>query len=367
MHVVETINGGGEALIEEVHIQDTYRGAPFICVRRSYTGLTKRNFQKMKDRHRREIDILKKLRDERHFIKLIGSYTQDAGAPKDLALVILQNPRADCDLASLLDKTREERKALISDCKLEKGIACLASALYFLHGAGIRHKDIASKNILVHGDNLLFADFGLSMDFSELKNSETSGLVGQQSTYRPPEGHNWMKHTCASDVFSLGCVFFEMLASLLLSNTHAQKEDDFQYVRPYRDHLGLIYRWLENKRNAILAAERQGYTLYIFWLKKTQQMLERSPGQRPRMFNIVLELKRESERETGNFSATACEFCMRNRIQSLDPGLIDEPLNLDFVDGDDKTAAHGEDSVTGRITSNSDQAVINSKKNQHWS
>ena len=278
---INTINNGGEAGIDKVEVQDTYRGARFVCVRRSYRFHPSRHaFQSLKNAHIKEIGILKKLRNQRHFIELLGSYTRDTQKPSDLALVILQNPHADCDLASLLDKTPEDRQAIISDANLDSGIACLASALYFLHNTRIRHKDISSKNILVHDNQLLFADFGLSMDFSELTDSETSGLVRQQPKYRPPEGNHEMKHSCASDVFSLGCVFFDILTTLSCVNTK------FADVQPYRDHLNHIYRRLKNERNNLVTNKRQASTPRQFWLNKTEQMLARPAGQRPRMFKL---------------------------------------------------------------------------------
>lgn len=382
---IDKINTGGEAVIDKVEVQNTYRGAPFVCVRRSYkVHSSRRTFQSLKNAHMKEIGILKKLKNQRHFIELLGSYTRDTEELNDLALVILQNPRADCDLASLLDKTPEDRQAIISDANLERGIACLASALYFLHGIRIRHKDIASKNILVHGNQLLFADFGLSMDFSELTNSETCSLVRQQPIYRPPEGYDWIKHTCASDVFSLGCVYFEILTTLSRANAKFQEEEEseekksegeanfegkakfqeekFQDVWPYRNHVNQIYRWLENKRNDVVTAERQAFTQRHFWLKKTEQMLARTPGQRPRIFNIILELKRESERDPEGFAATACKFCW-NRIETLDTCLIDELINLDFEEGFNNAAPVGENSATGSTSSESQQTLSHRKSN----
>ncbi|KAH7115795.1 kinase-like domain-containing protein [Dendryphion nanum] len=364
---VDKINKGGEAVIDEVEVQDTFRNAPFVCVRRSYNFQANRHsFQSLKIAHVKEVSILKKLKNQRHFIELLGSYTRDSENTNDLALVILQNPRANCDLASLLNNTPEGRQAIISDTNLERGIACLASALHFLHSIHIRHKDIASKNILVHGNQLLFADFGLSIDFSELTNSATCSLVRQQGTYRPPEGDSLKQHTCASDVFSLGCVFFEILTTLSCTNTNFQEkkkserkekyeyEKELQDIRPYRYHLKQVYRWLENKRNDEVTNERQASTRRYFWLKKTEQMLAIPPGQRPRMFNIILELKRESERHREEFAGTACEFC-QDRMVTLDTRVIDEPINVDFEEGFNNSALINENSATGLISPGSPQ------------
>lgn len=343
VHTIGVISFGGEAVIEEVRVEDTFFRAPFVCVRRSYIGLSKQGFKGLKTHHEKEIAILKRLRNRRHFIQLVGSYTKDAKSPRDLALVILQNPRADCDLASLLDKTPEERRSLLSDSNLVKGLGCLASALYFLHSSRIRHKDIASKNVLIHGEDLLFADFGLSTDFSELTNSATSGAVRQQGAYRPPEAKAGRKHSCASDVFSLGCVFFEVLASLL------QREDGFCHLRPYHDHLNHIYSWLESTWGHMDRVEENRPLLLVFWLKKTHQMMTRSMDGRPKMFDIVLELKDlKQEFISGGekYGAKACDFCMENFIQTLNPCLPNEPIMIGFEEIVQGAALHHESSAT---------------------
>jgi len=73
--------------------------------------------------------------------------------------------------------------------KLCKWLGCLANALAYIHSKGIRHKDIKPKNILVNGDDVLFADFGSSHAFLDEERNTTDG---------PAYGHTLMY--CASEV-----------------------------------------------------------------------------------------------------------------------------------------------------------------------
>jgi serine/threonine protein kinase len=91
----------------------------------------------------------------------------------------------------------------------------LARALAFLHEQGIRHKDIKPSNILVHGGNVLFTDFGLAFDFTDKEGSTTVSMVnGMTPRYCAPEVANYEPRNTSSDIWSLGVVFLEMTAVL---------------------------------------------------------------------------------------------------------------------------------------------------------
>jgi len=51
----------------------------------------------------------------------------------------------------------------------------LTSALCFLHDNRIRRKDIKPQNVLVKAHHVLLTDFGVSLDWTDLGNSTTSG------------------------------------------------------------------------------------------------------------------------------------------------------------------------------------------------
>ena len=87
-------------------------------------------------------------------------------------------------------------------------ILSVCSALDYAHKQGIIHRDIKPANIMLDRmDNPKIADFGVAqMTDSTLE----SGIFGTPS-YMSPEQLKEEQIGCQSDIFSLGCVFYELL------------------------------------------------------------------------------------------------------------------------------------------------------------
>jgi serine/threonine protein kinase len=150
-----------------------------------------------------EIGILKRLKHQ-HVVEFVGSYTD----PKHIGLIM--SPVADMDLSAYLACADTARYK-----ELRTFFGCLARALEFLHEQSIRHKDIKPSNILVHGGNVLFTDFGLSFDFTDEEGSTTVSVVnGLTRKYCAPEVADEGPRNTSSDIWSLGVVFLEMIAVL---------------------------------------------------------------------------------------------------------------------------------------------------------
>jgi TolA-binding protein len=150
-----------------------------------------------------EIGALKRLKHH-HVVEFVGSYTD----PKYIGLIM--SPVADMDLSTYLAGTNTARYR-----ELRTFFGCLTRALAFLHEQSIRHKDIKPSNILVHGGNVLFTDFGLAFDFTDKEGSTTVSMVnGMTPRYCAPEVADYEPRNTSSDVWSLGVVFLEMAAVL---------------------------------------------------------------------------------------------------------------------------------------------------------
>jgi TolA-binding protein len=150
-----------------------------------------------------EIGALKRLKHH-HVVEFVGSYT-DA---KYIGLIM--SPVADMDLSAYLADVDTARYR-----ELRTFFGCLARALAFLHEQSIRHKDIKPSNILVHGGNVLFTDFGLAFDFTDKEGSTTVSMVnGMTPRYCAPEVADCEPRNTSSDIWSLGVVFLEMTAVL---------------------------------------------------------------------------------------------------------------------------------------------------------
>lgn len=93
----------------------------------------------------------------------------------------------------------------------------VAEALAYAHAENIVHRDIKPDNILVdrHSGAALVTDFGIARAVeraAEMQTVTTTGLTLGTPTYMSPEQAAAERHIDGrSDVYSLGCVLFELL------------------------------------------------------------------------------------------------------------------------------------------------------------
>jgi eukaryotic-like serine/threonine-protein kinase len=91
--------------------------------------------------------------------------------------------------------------------------ADIAAALEYAHGAGLIHRDIKPSNILFADGRALLADFGVAREAQRTGRGLTStGVVIGTPAYMSPEQATGQRALdVRSDIYSLGCVLFEML------------------------------------------------------------------------------------------------------------------------------------------------------------
>jgi serine/threonine-protein kinase len=114
---------------------------------------------------------------------------------------------------SLRDRLARERQLPVADARriaLE-----LLDALVYAHGHDVRHGDLRPKHVLLGRDGVTVASFGLveALDLAEAGNAGSTAVTIGAPAYLSPEqlaGESTADER--SDLYSLGCIVFEMLA-----------------------------------------------------------------------------------------------------------------------------------------------------------
>ncbi|HET7600768.1 MAG TPA: serine/threonine-protein kinase [Gemmatimonadales bacterium] len=90
----------------------------------------------------------------------------------------------------------------------------VADALAYAHAQGVVHRDIKPENILLHNGHALVADFGVALaaDIGGEKLTRSGISVGTPHYMSPEQAAGEPALDGRSDVYSLGCVLYEMLA-----------------------------------------------------------------------------------------------------------------------------------------------------------
>ncbi len=90
----------------------------------------------------------------------------------------------------------------------------VASALDYAHRHSVVHRDIKPENILLHDGSATVADFGIGKALSEAEAeiTQTGMMLGTPTYISPEQAAGEPDIDGRSDLYSLGCVLYEMLA-----------------------------------------------------------------------------------------------------------------------------------------------------------
>jgi serine/threonine protein kinase len=269
----------------------------------------------------KEKDILMRL-DHIHTVKMVGTYKHQHPLGR-VEVGLLTWPVAVCDLSAFLkdvdhfsssdengvvrspldDQQKQRLESLGFDLsgtvdvvgamskRMCQSFGCLVSAVAHLHSKDIKHKDIKPANVLIYRDTIRLTDFGTSRDFSDLGMSATdNGGARGTAKYFSPETATWSSPGRPADIFSLGCVFLEMVYSILPDLSIAKLDE----LRPEADSSGRSYQANLanlNKWTDIGSPRHLAEHLMV----EIRSMLERDPKTRPKAEELITRLNIISE------------------------------------------------------------------------
>lgn len=288
------LGSGGFAEVQRVVSTITHRTYARKLFHRKKFGRFKDNLLDFEN----ELDILKQMRHE-HIVQIIGSYTD----PRYMALIM--SPVADCDLARFL---KLAPKATYGDgmSSLRTFFGCLATAVQYLHKNRIRHKDIKPSNVLIKDGNVLLTDFGLSRDCNHTR-STTEGPTARTARYCAPEVADYMPRSYSSDMWSLGCVFLEMMS--VLKGFAVEELSEFlaengSHSGPYSMNQEAVKLWMEKLEQSQEVEKENGPLAWI------EQLLCEDRTLRPTAYDLVSEIVnyRSLNDRVGEFCGICCRI-----------------------------------------------------------
>jgi serine/threonine-protein kinase len=155
------------------------------------------------DRFLREIQIAAKL-SHPHILPLYDSGEADGFLYYIMPLV---------EGESLADRMEREKMLPFDDAlQLTREVA---DALNYAHARGLVHRDIKPDNIMLTGGHAVVMDFGIARAVSAAggdKLTQTGMAVGTPLYMSPEQGMAVEEVDGRTDIYSLGCVLYEMLA-----------------------------------------------------------------------------------------------------------------------------------------------------------
>ena len=155
------------------------------------------------ERFLREIQIAAQLQHP-HIVPLY-----DSGQAGDLLYYVMPYVEGE----SLRQRLAREQRLPVEDA-LHLGRS-VAAALDYAHRHGVVHRDIKPENVMLHEGEAVVTDFGIAKAVTAAAAStltQTGATVGTPAYMSPEQAAGAAELDGRSDVYSLGCVVYEMLS-----------------------------------------------------------------------------------------------------------------------------------------------------------
>jgi serine/threonine protein kinase/Flp pilus assembly protein TadD len=153
------------------------------------------------DRFLREIEIAAGL-NHPHILTLI-----DSGSADGLLYYVMPFVEGESLRGRL---TRAGRLPVAEAVELTRKVA---GALAYAHSRGVIHRDVKPENVMLHEGEAMVTDFGIAKALSGTETLTQTGIsLGTPAYMSPEQASGEHEIDGRSDIYSLGCMLYEMLA-----------------------------------------------------------------------------------------------------------------------------------------------------------
>ena len=112
----------------------------------------------------------------------------------------------------------------------------ILGALDYAHRQGVIHRDVKPSNVLIDENNqAILIDFGIALAVGEDRHTRTGEIVGTTLYLSPEQINNPKTIDHRSDIYSVGCVFYEMLTGRppFLGGRDGVADSDFSIMQAH--------------------------------------------------------------------------------------------------------------------------------------
>lgn len=257
--LIRTIGAGGMSTVYLAHgIKDKTESVAVKVLREEYC---------QRESHRRRFKLEGTIIDKlchTNIIKII-----ERGEYRERLFIVMEYIEG-----STLDEIIGQRGLPLGECYVLMKQA--TTALVFIHEKGILHRDLKPENIMVSGEpenyRIKLLDFGLSKMKFQSQITMTGVLVGT-ANYMAPEQITDLECTAASDIFSLGLIFYRMLTGRAAFQGESVSQIERQIIETTPADLLSLRPEIPWKLNRLV-----------------MQMLSKSPDGRPTADEVLVKL-----------------------------------------------------------------------------
>ncbi|QDT56492.1 Serine/threonine-protein kinase PK-1 [Caulifigura coniformis] len=203
---------------------------------------------KVAKRFEREMEILQKLKHP-NIIRYYGGST--TGNQRWYAMELIAG--------GSMDRIIKEKGKIAWEDVIDYGIQ-IAMALEHSHAAGIIHRDLKPANLLLAPNNTVkLTDFGIARDTDATALTQAGKTVGTMAYMAPEQITGKQPVSRKTDLYSLGCVLFEMLTGKTPFEAPTQPEVMFKHLEAeppsVRELAWQTPVWLEELIEELLAKD----------------------------------------------------------------------------------------------------------------